>query len=167
MTYRMIALFGIIAVAMPAAERKTLPDLKPVPLTGGIGVQSAASAEVQPAVLPSTGQWVLIYVDSDGGAGCRIVLNALQSPTPLPGIDRVVVIVSGPNPASREKVRELNPHLARALWFEDPDRSIFQALQLNHLPVTIGLRDSVVQWSVGGVTSPAEVRSRIAAWVGR
>jgi hypothetical protein len=141
--------------ALGASERRPLP-----PLT----LQSLDGQAVELSALARDGNWLLIYVEPSCGS-CTAILSAMPAEE-YPGLaERVTVIVGG---ASLEQAAALAQasELATARWVLNPDKSARAALNIKQAPSTIGVRSTMMEWTLTGVLRrSAEMTSVLVSWL--
>jgi hypothetical protein len=152
----MALLAGALAVtALTASERRPLPAMS---------LQSLDGQQVQASDVSRDGNWLLLYVEPSCGS-CTAILSAMSAEE-FPGLaDRVTVIVGG---ATLEQAAALAQasELGRAKWVLNPDRSARTALNIKQAPMTIGMRSTMIEWTlVGALKKSSEMTSILVSWL--
>lgn len=149
----MAAAIGVAVVG--ASERRPLPPLSLVSLDG---------QAVQASDISHPGNWLLLYVEPACGS-CTAVLSAMPAEE-YPGMaQRVTVIVGG---ATLEQAAALASasELGAAKWVLNPDRSARAALNIKQAPMTIGMRGTMIDWTLIGVLRRStEMTSVLVSWL--
>jgi hypothetical protein len=148
--------FAWCAIAgIGAAERRPLPPLALVSLDG---------QPVQVSDIAHQGNWLLLYVEPSCGS-CASILSAMPAEE-FPGMaSRVTVIVGG---ATLEQAAALASasELSAAKWVLNPDRSARAALNIKQAPMTIGMRGTMIDWTLIGVLRRStEMTSVLVSWL--
>ncbi len=148
-----VAAIGVAVVG--AAERRPLPPLSLVSLDG---------QAVQASDISQQGNWLLLYVEPTCGS-CTAILSAMPAEE-YPGMaERVTVIVGG---ATLEQAAALASasELGAAKWVLNPDRSARTALNIKQAPMTIGMRGTMIDWTLIGVLRRStEMTSVLVSWL--
>lgn len=143
------------AVAITASERRPLP-----PIT----VTSLDGQSVDGAAISRQGNWLLLYVEPSCGS-CTAVLSAISAEE-NPGLaERITVIVGG---ATLQQAAELASasELGAAKWVLDPDRSARAALNIKQVPMSIGMRSTMMEWTLtGALRRGPELTSVLVSWL--
>jgi hypothetical protein len=148
---------AVLCLLLPAASahavaRKPLPALTLAPIDG-------ASA----TALPASGSWLLVYVKPDRAG--EAVLRTLDQV----GAARanVVIVVASTAPEARRLATDFK-QLAKAHWYSDASRGVFEALALEGTPAVLGIQSRSVEWRLDGVPADGKkLRSILQSWVVR
>lgn len=148
-------LAGTAMADMGAAERRPLPPLSLVSLDG---------QAVQVSDISHEGNWLLLYVEPGCGS-CAAVLSAMPSED-YPGMaERVTVIVGGGTIEQAAALASAS-ELGAAKWVLNPDRSARTALNIRQAPMTIGVRGTMIEWTLSGVLRRSnEMTSVLVSWL--
>jgi hypothetical protein len=145
---------GIGAGAVKASERRPLP-----PLT----VKSLDGQAVDGPAITRQGNWLLLYVEPGCGS-CAAVLSAISAED-HPGLaERITVIVGG---ATFEQAAALASasELGAAKWVLDSDRSARAALNIKQVPMSIGMRSTMIEWTLTGALRGPDLTSVLVTWL--
>ena len=146
-------LLAAASIGSPADVRK-LPSLSLTTLDGAVVAQET---------LARPGQWLLVYLLPQSAA-CRALVGQLE-PLATSGGARIVVI-AGPDAAQAKALVQAHPALASATVFLDPSNVSFQAMGLKGVPMVFGMRDTTIQWTLGGTLSDArKLESILGTWL--
>lgn len=157
-----LALAAAAALAAPlhAIERRPLPAFTVSPADGGAAIDAPALAQ------PDGRTWLLIYV-RERCHGCDALLSHLDSDE-RPEAARITVIVGGSGSDGLAALAAKYPNLAAARWLSDEDGSAARALQVDSIPVALGLRGQMIEWGLTGVLKdPSELESVLFTWLER
>lgn len=152
------AIAAALAVPLDAIQRRPLPAFVVTPPGGGEAV------DTQALVAPAGRTWLLIYMRERCDT-CEALLSHLDRDE-RPQAARITVIVGGAKPDALAAVAAKYPNLSAARWFADADGSAARALQIDALPVTLGVRGQVIEWGLTGVLKdPSELESVLFTWL--
>ncbi len=147
------AVIGVAVVG--ASERRPLPPLALTSLDG---------QAVQVSEISHEGNWLLLYVEPACGS-CTAILSAMSAEEHPGMAERVTVIVGG---ATVEQAAALATasELGAAKWVLNPDRSARAALNIKQAPMTIGVRGTMIEWTLSGVLRRSnEMTSVLVSWL--
>ena len=138
-----------------AIERGWLPTFVLASLDGGSTNDGIARA----------GTRVVIYVPSDC-VNCDGILKSLGSPELRALSSKIVVVVGFGDPQPVLESRTRHPQLQQAAWFADSTGAVGQWLGPGSTITLLGIRDGIVEWSVGGVLTDArDLTTIITSWI--
>jgi hypothetical protein len=150
-----VAVTVLCVATVGASERRPLPPIALISLDG---------QAVQVADMAKQGNWLLIYVEPGCGS-CTAILSAMPA-AEYPGMaERVTVMVGG---ATLEQAAALAAasELGAAQWVLNPDRSARAALTIKQAPMTIGVRGTMIEWTLSGVLRrSSEMTSVLVSWL--
>lgn len=155
-----LALAAAAALAAPlgAIERRPLPAFVVAAPGGGEAIDAQALAQ------PGGRTWLLIYVRERCNT-CDALLSHLDRDE-RPEAARITVIVGGAKPDALAALSAKYPNLAAARWLADADGSAARALQVDSLPVALGVRGQMIEWGLTGVLKdPSELESVLFTWL--
>ena len=148
----------IVPAVIAAAEPPAAPTLPAVQLTSITGtVVSADQLGVEKKML-------LVLVTKGNPAGERF-LGFLESVPDL-SVDRVGIIVGGADNAIASAIAARYPAL-RSEWYPDPEELVAKGLNLQATPVTLGIRNSAVAWTIIGLRNEETMGKTIRGWISR
>jgi len=140
---------------MGAAERRPLPPLSLVSLDG---------QAVQASDILHQGNWLLLYVEPSCGS-CTTILSAMSAEE-FPGMAAHVTVIVGGATIEQAAALASASELAGAKWVLNPDRSARTALNIKQAPMTIGMRDGTIEWTLSGVLRRStEMTSVLVSWL--
>ena len=149
-------LLAVVASLAFGSERIALPKME-------LGTADGTPAQSE-SVLPTTGKWLLAYVQPNC-VPCGRLLNLLDKPDHPEIAPKLVIVFAG----SREQLtasRGPLKNLAAAQWYSDASGNVWTALKLSGVPVVFGIEDRTIQWSLSGVVqSDDQIRSVLSSWV--
>ena len=160
MRYRLtLGLLSFVLAVSMAAKSQNSQRLPSFELVNASGV-TAAIQDLAPK-----GKWLLIYVKSDSRPS-ELTLSRLKADKYRPFLSRIIIIVGGLKPAELTQFTSKYPDLASANWYVDPERQVFQKLDLHGLPAELGLKDNEISWALGGMLGDsAAFDSTLLTWV--
>jgi len=154
-----LALAAAAALAAPlgAIERRPLPAFVVTPPDG-------EAIDAQALAAPAGRTWLLVYV-RERCRTCDALLSHLDRDE-RPQAARIAVIVGGAKPDALAALAARYPNLAAARWLADADGSAARALQVESLPVVLGVRGQMIEWGLTGVLKdPSELESVLFTWL--
>lgn len=139
-----------------AIERTPLPEF---------GLTALDGSAVKSDQLPQAGNWLLIYGQPQC-SGCDAVLKVVQTAQRAGPTGKIVVVVAG-SAEDVKSVKDGYPDLAGA-WYADPDMVAFKQLKLAGVPVTLGVRQNIIEWSIAGILgNEDQLKSILTSWLER
>lgn len=115
-----------------------------------------AQALVQP------GYWLVVYRDA-ACTQCDALMQILSKHSQ--DAPRMVFVVSGMTGSDFLQLSEKYPDLAEAHWLRDVQSSFASSLNIAGTPHILGMRDGVIRWQRGGVSSAdATLPAAIDGW---
>ena len=149
--------FVVAAGRLTAIERKPLPSL------------TLADAQGQPVsndALPSSGKWLLLYIEPKCEA-CETLLRAIDVKAQPALPSHLLIVVGRADGPATAAMAARYPDLVNARWLSDQGKSVMQTLKLPGAPVVVGLRKQTIEWSIAGlVPSIGGVKSALVSWAG-
>ncbi len=128
-------------------------------------VQSMSDIPVGSDQLSQAPRWILVYL-TDDCRNCDEILHTLEAYRNPPISGRIAIIVGG---GTTEKIHKLvgpREKLLSINWYADPDWQAYQALSISGTPVSFGIRDGVIEWSLAGTPSDKKTTDSILTdWV--
>jgi hypothetical protein len=152
-----VGLIIVCGISLPihAMEMKALPDF---------GITTLAGAPLRSGVISGESRWLLIYIRPDCPQ-CRDLMTFLAQGQPATLSQRTVIVLGG-GTARGIAFSERYPKLSGFAWYLDPDLEGWERLGLTGTPVTIGIENGIMRWSLQGL--PGERprwQSIIGDWV--
>jgi hypothetical protein len=143
----------LAGAAAAGAEPRVLPALSVITLGG---------APADRAAVLKTGHWLLAYVRPQSGPS-RTLLAALAKARANSAAS--VVVVVGSDVAGAKALADEFPDLHAAAWYADPRGEALKELGLSGVPVTLGLDDESIRWSLAGVAPDRKtLPSVLSSW---
>lgn len=148
----LVAFFGLRAEAI---ERKPLPAFS---LTALDGTEATSDS------LVSTGQWLLVYLQT-GCSACDSLMRAVvEEQTDL--APHMVIVIGGVDAPTAARLAGAFPRLKTARWYADTSNTIAATLRTPGAPVVYGLRGNMLEWSLTGVVpDAASYKTTLVSWV--
>jgi hypothetical protein len=138
-----------------ASNPLPMPDFQ---LTGLDG-QTVKSAD-----LPSSGSWLLIYVQPTSHYCDQLVKSLTKERFPDLASHTVFIVAGSMDDAKAVKARY--DALSTAAWYADPSKEAFTQLKLHGVPVVLGVRDKTIQWTLNGILSDDKTfQSILNSWL--
>jgi hypothetical protein len=141
----------------------TAAAIEPVPVPD-FQLTATDGSVVKSSALPSTGNWLIIYVQprSQFSDNLLKLFKKEQYPTLA---QHTVIIVSG----SVDDVKTAQtrfPELAPATWYADTDKSAFGLMKLTGAPMILGIKQHTIAWSLSGILADVNVaKSILNTWL--
>jgi hypothetical protein len=148
----LVLFFGLRADAI---ERKPLPAFSITALDG---------TEATSDSLVSTGQWLLVYLQT-GCSACDALMRAVvEERTDL--ASHMVIVIGGVDAATAARLAGAFPRLSGARWYADTTNVLGTTLRTPGAPVVYGLRGNMLEWSLTGVVPDAAAyKTALVSWV--
>jgi hypothetical protein len=144
----------ISAGALWGLQPFTLPDFQ---------LSSLDGKTIKSGDLAMSGHWLLVYVDRKNQFSNQLLAQFMQEQN---GASSRMVIVVGATLDEAKAMRSQHPYLSQAAWYADPSGSIFRALKLHGVPVTIGVSRNTMEWNINGALPDSAVQKSIVdAWI--
>jgi hypothetical protein len=163
---QVIRKFGqkIVAVAIALVCLVTLAAaLDPVAIPE-LQLTSIDNAPIKTSDLPSKGNWVLIYVQPKSQFSDNLL--RLLKREQYPSLEQHAIIIVGGSLDDLKTIKAKYSELDKATWYADTTKSAFTQLKLHGVPVVLGVKDQIIQWSLNGVLSDVNVaKSIVNTWV--
>lgn len=149
-----IALVCLVTLAA-ALDPVAIPELQ---------LTSIDNASIKTSDLPSKGNWVLIYVQPKSQFSDNLL--RLLKREQYPSLEQHAIIVVGGTLDDLKVLKAKYAELDKATWYADTTKSAFTLLKLHGVPVILGVKDQIIQWSLNGVLSDVNVaKSIVNTWV--
>lgn len=149
-----IALVCLVTLAA-ALDPVAIPELQ---------LTSIDNASIKTSDLPSKGNWVLIYVQPKSQFSDNLL--RLLKREQYPSLEQHAIIVVGGTLDDLKVLKAKYAELDKAIWYADTTKSAFTLLKLHGVPVILGVKDQIIQWSLNGVLSDVNVaKSIVNTWV--
>ena len=152
----LLAVLILLPVNMRADDPAPLPDFQVLDLSG---------TTVHSADIVRHGKWLLVYVRAGGGPSTGL-LKTLELDRFVDASTSTTIIVGG---IPAEKLGDFAgrfPLLASATWYADPMGKVMQPLDLHGAPMTIGMSDNKMSWSLAGVLRDDQrMQSVVMTWI--
>ena len=149
-----IALVCLVTLAA-ALDPVAIPELQ---------LTSIDNASIKTSDLPSKGNWVLIYVQPKSQFSDNLL--RLLKREQYPSLEQHAIIVVGGTLDDLKVLKAKYAELDKATWYADTTKSAFTQLKLHGVPVILGVKDQIIQWSLNGVLSDVNVaKSIVNTWV--
>jgi hypothetical protein len=149
-----IAVLCLVTLAA-ALDPVAIPELQ---------LTSIDNAPIKTSDLPSKGNWVLIYVQPKSQFSDNLL--RLLKREQYPSLEQHAIIIVGGGLDDLKAVKAKYPELDKATWYADTTKSAFTQLKLHGVPVVLGVKDQVIQWSLNGILSDVNVaKSIVNTWV--
>ena len=152
-----LALFATVLLFAHLARAQSMP-------MPNFDVQALDGHTVHSADWPLQGKWLVIYVEPRCQA-CVALLGRLvaQDYPQLPA--STIVVAGGMQPDDVKTFQKRFADLAGAQWFADPSKNASSIFKLQGAPVTFGIQNRTVQWSISGILpDPKHLRSALNTW---
>lgn len=148
----LVLFFGLRADAI---ERKPLPAFSITALDG---------TEATSDSLVSTGQWLLVYLQT-GCSACDTLMRAVvEERTDL--ASHMVIVIGGVDAATAARLAGAFPRLSGARWYADKTNVLGTTLRTPGAPVVYGLRGNMLEWSLTGIVPDASAyKTALVSWV--
>ena len=158
--YRPVAVTAAMTALLVAASTGVFADPRTLP---PLSLTTLEGVAVEQGAVPRPGQWLLVYLLPQSGA-CRALVGQLE---PLAaGAGARIVVIAGPDAAQAKTLLQAHPALANATVFLDPSSVSLQAIGLKGVPMVFGMRDTAIQWTLGGTLSdPRKLESILGTWL--
>jgi hypothetical protein len=141
--------------SLVAIDPMSMPDFQLSSLDG----QSVKSAD-----LPSSGSWLLIYIQPTSHY-CDQLIKSLTKER-FPGLASRTVFIVGGSVDDAKAAKAKYDELSTASWYADPSRTAFSQLKLHGVPVVLGIRDKKIQWSLNGILADDKTfQSILNSWI--
>jgi hypothetical protein len=148
----MIFLLSMVAVAV---EPVPLPDIQ---------LTAADGSTVKSSALPTTGNWLIIYIQPRNQFSDNLL--RLLKKDQYPTLAAHAVIIVGGSIDDLKTAQTRFPDLATATWYADTNRSAFTLMKLTGAPMILGIKQRTIAWSLSGVLSDVNVaKSILNTWV--
>jgi hypothetical protein len=149
-----IAVLCLVTLAA-ALDPVAIPELQ---------LTSIDNAPIKTSDLPSKGNWVLIYVQPKSQFSDNLL--RLLKREQYPSLEQHAIIIVGGGLDDLKAVKAKYPELDKATWYADTTKSAFTQLKLHGVPVVLGVKDQIIQWSLNGILSDVNVaKSIVNTWV--
>jgi hypothetical protein len=151
-TLGMVFLLSMMAMAV---EPVPLPDIQ---------LTSADGAAVKSSALPTTGNWVIIYIQPRNQFSDNLL--RLLKKDQYPTLAQHTVIIVGGSVDDLKTAQARFPELASATWYADTNRSAFTLMKLTGAPMILGIKQRTIAWSLSGILADVNVaKSILNTWV--
>lgn len=158
--YRRFAVAAALTALLVAASTGAFADVRALP---ALSLTTLDGASVAREIVARPGRWLLVYLLPQSAA-CRALVGQLE-PLSVSAGARIVVI-AGPDAAQATALVQAHPALASATVLLDPSNVSFQVLGLKGVPMVFGMRDTAIQWTLGGTLTDARtVASILETWL--
>lgn len=149
-----IAVLCLVTLAA-ALDPVAIPELQ---------LTSIDNAPIKTSDLPSKGNWVLIYVQPKSQFSDNLL--RLLKREQYPSLEQHAIIIVGGSVDDLKAIKAKYSELDKATWYADTTKSAFTQLKLHGVPVVLGVKDQIIQWSLNGVLSDVNVaKSIVNTWV--
>jgi hypothetical protein len=154
----------VLALVLAASARLGAIPRGPLP---ALDLTSIDGQRVPTSQIAMQGTWLIVYVQP-GCDPCEAILKAAAQHDNPSVVDRLVLIVRSQAVQEVQALAERHPRVPRHAWYLDNNSEMFTRLGLSGAPVVIGLRGTVMEWSLAGVLADARaVGSVLGSWVAR
>src|SRR5438270_1882028 len=137
--------------------------VEPVPLPD-IQLTSADGSAVKSSALPTTGNWLIIYIQPRNQFSDNL-LRLLKKDL-YPTLAAHAVIIVGGTTDDLKTAQSRFPDLGTATWYADTNRSAFTLMKLTGAPMILGIKQRTIAWSLSGVLSDVNVaKSILNTWL--
>jgi hypothetical protein len=145
----------LLSMAAAATEPVPLPDIQ---------LTSADGSTVKSSVLPSQGNWLIIYIQPRNQFSDNLL--RLFKKDQYPNLAAHAVIIVGGTVDDLKNTQARFPDLASASWYADTNRSAFAQMKLTGAPMVLGIKDRMISWSLSGILSDVNVaKSILNTWL--
>jgi hypothetical protein len=144
-----------VPASLLAGNPSPMPDFQLTSLDG----QTIKSAD-----LPSSGSWLLIYIQPTSHYSDQLAKSLTKERFPnLPS--RAVFVVAG-SVDDAKAVKARYEALSSAAWYADPSKAAFTQLKLHGVPVVLGVLGKTIQWNLNGLLSDDKTfQSILNSWI--
>jgi hypothetical protein len=162
MTLRpLAALLVVLAWPLPAASQG-MPPRQPLP---AFTVTAPDGQTLRGEAMAPADRWLIVYVAPDCQP-CASLLKSLADWSSPDLLGRTVLVFAGSRDAASAAAGALPDAIAGLRWFVDDAGHAAGALQLQHAPALLGVREGRLEWKLGGVlNSPGVLQSVVRTWV--
>lgn len=137
--------------------------VEPVPLPD-IQLTAADGTTVKSSALPTTGNWLIIYIQPRNQFSDNLL--RLLKKDQYPTLAAHAVIIVGGSTDDLKTAQSRFPDLATATWYADTNRSAFNLMKLTGAPMILGIKQRTITWSLSGVLSDVNVaKSILNTWL--
>jgi hypothetical protein len=137
--------------------------IEPVPLPD-IQLTAADGSTVKSSALPTTGNWLIIYIQPRNQFSDNLL--RLLKKDQYPTLASHAVIIVGGSTDDLKTAQSRFPDLAAATWYADTNRSAFSLMKLTGAPMILGIKQRTISWSLSGVLSDVNVaKSILNTWL--
>jgi hypothetical protein len=148
----MVFLLSMMAVAI---EPVPLPDIQ---------LTAADGSTVKSSALPTTGNWLIIYIQPRNQFSDNLL--RLLKKDQYPTLAAHAVIIIGGSTDDLKTAQSRFPDLASATWYADTNRSAFNLMKLTGAPMILGIKERTISWSLSGVLADVNVaKSILNTWL--
>jgi len=145
----------LLSMAAMAIEPVPLPDIQ---------LTAADGSTVKSSALPTTGNWLLIYIQPRNQFSDNLL--RLLKKDQYPTLAAHAVIIVGGSTDDLKTAQSRFPDLAAATWYADTNRSAFSLMKLTGAPMILGIKQRTISWSLSGVLSDVNVaKSILNTWL--
>jgi hypothetical protein len=145
----------LVSMAAMAIEPVPLPDIQ---------LTAADGSTVKSSALPTTGNWLLIYIQPRNQFSDNLL--RLLKKDQYPTLAAHAVIIVGGSTDDLKTAQARFPDLASATWYADTNRSAFSLMQLTGTPMILGIKQRTISWSLSGILSDVNVaKSILNTWL--
>jgi hypothetical protein len=148
----MVLLLSIMAAAV---EPVPLPDIQ---------LTAADGTTIKSAALPTTGNWLIIYIQPRNQFSDNLL--RLFKKDQYPTLAQHAVIIVGGSVDDLKNAQARFPELALATWYADTNRSAFGLMKLTGAPMILGIKQRTIAWSLSGILADVNVaKSIVNTWL--
>jgi len=141
----------------------TAVAVDPVPLPD-IQLTAADGTAVKSSALPTTGNWLIIYIQPRNQFSDNLL--RLFKKDQYPTLAQHAVIIVGGSVDNLKTAQTRFPELAQATWYADTNKSAFTLMKLTGAPMILGIKQRTITWSLSGILSDVNVaKSILNTWV--
>ena len=145
----------LLSMAAMAIEPVPLPDIQ---------LTAADGSTVKSSALPTTGNWLLIYIQPRNQFSDNLL--RLLKKDQYPTLAAHAVIIVGGSTDDLKTAQSRFPDLAAATWYADTNRSAFSLMKLTGAPMILGIKQRTISWSLSGILSDVNVaKSILNTWL--
>jgi hypothetical protein len=145
----------LFSLAAGAVDPVPLPDIQ---------LTAADGSTVKTSALPSSGNWLMIYVQPRNQFSDNLL--RLFKKDQYPTLAQHAVIIVGGSVDDLKNAQARFPELSAASWYADTNRSALGQLKLTGAPMILGIKQRTIAWTLSGILSDVNVaKSILNTWL--
>jgi len=156
---------SIVVLLLLALWAGTCAAQQPGTVLPSLTLVATDGTRVNTSQIPQHGKWLLFYIQGKC-RDCESLLS-LVNVKQYPEIAKnAVIVVGGVSADEAAALQGKFPAWAGAAWFADPNRTLAEQLKYTGVPVTSGMNDGAITWTVrGSLSRSRDLNSIFDTWV--